>query len=651
MSRRPRAFSSVTAASLALCGAATAVSAADAASRAAVSVTAQAEGPSRGLIAVTGPARVRCAVQVIDGAGRRRPFGVRISPRGGSAVTVGVRAARPGMRVRVVARCSIGGRVRVLRASFGIPRTSRTAPVATPSPVVVTPARPPAASAPASGTVGPATSSATEVPSSTPPPAPRTPVVYPSGVLLSGQTLLPGDKVLEPSTDMTLQITGDGQLAVMSGSRTVWTSGGGGPDAAAEMRADGELVLRSGASVTWRSGTTGFPGAALGLTPVGEVVLTQKGHDVWGTRRGFVGDRMEEGQRLYPGDNLRSPNGRHRFEMLASGNVVLSDGGSTVWTTNTSGANAEFVVSPGRNGTMSVIQGGATRWASGPAGFPGASLRLLDDGNLVLTGQGRTIWSIRTGYVGYMLGVNSHLGPGTHLVSPNGGYSAEMQGDGNFVVYRSGGAAQWDSGTVGHAGASVYMQSDGNLVIYAGPALWDSGTTGENPVLLMQDDGNLVVYIASGPTWSSQTGRIQGGGGGGGSRVDAFVSAYNGRAVDFDGVYGAQCVDLFNFYHRDTLGIGAIPWTPYAYQLWTRNDLGPINSNYDKVSPGAAAQKGDVAVYSSDLPGSYGAGHVAIVLADRGSTLDVFHQNWGGAYAHTQSISKGNLLGYLRPRR
>lgn len=131
------------------------------------------------------------------------------------------------------------------------------------------------------------------------------------------------------------------------------------------------------------------------------------------------------------------------------------------------------------------------------------------------------------------------------------------------------------------------------------------------------------------------------------SDTDAFVAKYNGKSVDYDGMYGYQCVDLFNFFNRDVVGGGFIG-VSYAYQLWS---AGASNNSYNHVAANQSAQKGDVAIYGSSLPGSGGAGHVAIVLGDAGANLSVFHQNWSGAYAHTQTISKNYLLGYLRPKR
>lgn len=131
------------------------------------------------------------------------------------------------------------------------------------------------------------------------------------------------------------------------------------------------------------------------------------------------------------------------------------------------------------------------------------------------------------------------------------------------------------------------------------------------------------------------------------SDTDAFVASYNGKSVDYDGMYGYQCVDLFNFFNRDVVGGGFIG-VSYAYQLWSAS---ASYNSYNHIAASQPAAKGDVAVYSSALSGSGGAGHVAIVLGDAGGSISVLHQNWGGAYAHTQTISKNNLLGYLRPKR
>jgi FG-GAP-like repeat/Cep192 domain 4/FG-GAP repeat len=141
-------------------------------------------------------------------------------------------------------------------------------------------------------------------------------------------------------------------------------------------------------------------------------------------------------------------------------------------------------------------------------------------------------------------------GPGLtmnqQLTSLNGMYRAQMQSDGNFVVYGPSGAT-WASNTNGQ-GLPPYaldMQSDGNLVVYAtlntcaantpcNPT-WASHTNGVGVgpyTLILQNDGNLVVYDgsmtplwSSGGTYTNLTDRIQSNGIMGISTNQQLVSA------------------------------------------------------------------------------------------------------------------------------
>ena len=59
-----------------------------------------------------------------------------------------------------------------------------------------------------------------------------------------------------------------------------------------------------------------------------------------------------------------------------------------------------------------------------------------------------------------------------------------------------------------------------------------------------------------------------------------FIALHDGKYLDFDHVYGAQCVDLVQFYLRDVLGLPPLPGNAInefgedAKQLhWTHNNL------------------------------------------------------------------------------
>ncbi|GAA3528364.1 hypothetical protein AFL01nite_02430 [Aeromicrobium flavum] len=125
------------------------------------------------------------------------------------------------------------------------------------------------------------------------------------------------------------------------------------------------------------------------------------------------------------------------------------------------------------------------------------------------------------------------------------------------------------------------------------------------------------------------------------AKVDAFVKKHNGRYVDFDGAYGAQCHDLAQFYNRDVVKARFIstPYTGGAKDAWRTYD----SSRYTKVSAGSAPRKGDLAVWGN---GQYG--HIAIVLANAGNNVKVLTQNPGAT--KVANLSKSGLLGYLRPK-
>ncbi|WP_341230441.1 CHAP domain-containing protein [Nocardioides salarius] len=137
--------------------------------------------------------------------------------------------------------------------------------------------------------------------------------------------------------------------------------------------------------------------------------------------------------------------------------------------------------------------------------------------------------------------------------------------------------------------------------------------------------------------------------------LEQFLHDYTGESVDVDGYpeQPYQCTDLYRLYNREVVG-GAeelIPGDGGAHSLWN-NFTNAMSKSYTKVPASSNARRGDVAIYGKELPGSIGAGHVAIVLADEGTALKLLHQNYGSRYYVTQDsgISKNYLLGYLRPR-
>lgn len=107
-----------------------------------------------------------------------------------------------------------------------------------------------------------------------------------------------------------------------------------------------------------------------------------------------------------------------------------------------------------------------------------------------------------------------------------------VQGDGNVVLYNTGNAFVWSSGTTSTDPVELVLQNDGNLVLYNtvnNAVLWFTGETPSYMLsapsegatalafddylvsadrryqLVMQGDGNLVQYGPGGALWSTET--------------------------------------------------------------------------------------------------------------------------------------------------
>lgn len=132
----------------------------------------------------------------------------------------------------------------------------------------------------------------------------------------------------------------------------------------------------------------------------------------------------------------------------------------------------------------------------------------------------------------------------------------------------------------------------------------------------------------------------------------SWINANNNRYHDFDGSFGAQCVDLYNFYMTGFVGgRSSVGQVNYAYELWNRHDSGALV----QVARNQKPQMGDIAIWSNAMNGV--GGHVAIVSQDNGNgTIRVLNANVasnGGSRGTSvmSNLSTGTLLGYLRPRK
>lgn len=126
------------------------------------------------------------------------------------------------------------------------------------------------------------------------------------------------------------------------------------------------------------------------------------------------------------------------------------------------------------------------------------------------------------------------------------------------------------------------------------------------------------------------------------------VHVAEGLSNDYDGWYGAQCMDLVLFW-SEYLGLPLLS-APSALRTW---DLNP--SGYEKIANGPtnAPVSGDIVVFGTDIGSPYG--HIAIILsADLGGFVSL-DQNWYGSNETVGSPtaqvthSYTGVLGWFRP--
>lgn len=133
---------------------------------------------------------------------------------------------------------------------------------------------------------------------------------------------------------------------------------------------------------------------------------------------------------------------------------------------------------------------------------------------------------------------------------------------------------------------------------------------------------------------------------------DNFIKKYNGKAVDFDGRYGDQCVDLFRQYCKEVLGLEKQPvGVGGAKDFWTNFHRDPALYNNFKLIPNTPMfipRKSDVMIWGR----SYGPyGHIAVITEAGLMTFKAFSQNDpAGTKSHIKKYNYKNVLGVLRPR-
>lgn len=138
-----------------------------------------------------------------------------------------------------------------------------------------------------------------------------------------------------------------------------------------------------------------------------------------------------------------------------------------------------------------------------------------------------------------------------------------------------------------------------------------------------------------------------------GMTVEEFVKKHNGKKVDYDGVFGAQCVDLFRQFSEECLGIpehiGSCSTSGGAKDLFLDYPKMPLEKKYFDRLRNKGNVPGDILIWNSTEKNEFG--HVAIYLGKLGNDFIVFEQDGfqqNGARINLRS--KIGLLGFLRKK-
>lgn len=132
-----------------------------------------------------------------------------------------------------------------------------------------------------------------------------------------------------------------------------------------------------------------------------------------------------------------------------------------------------------------------------------------------------------------------------------------------------------------------------------------------------------------------------------------FVSKYIDKTTDYDGVSGAQCVDLIKAYLDKVFDIKAGAWGDarcYYENFYCHKAL---VDNFYKIHNTAllVPQKGDICVWNKNVSKNHDCGHIAIATGEGDiHSFYSYDQNWNGKSMKKVKHSYCNFYGVLRPK-
>ncbi|KVC51166.1 peptidase S53 [Burkholderia diffusa] len=308
-------------------------------------------------------------------------------------------------------------------------------------------------------------------------------------------------------TGTSVQYPATSPYVVAVGGTTLYTNGNGGYAGETAWDSSGGGISGIEPIPSWQSNVPALKGRAFrGIPDIAFDADPNSGEAV------VVGGQLE----IVGGTSLSAPLFSATWARMLSGACAVNLGfaAPTLYSVQATTPSIFHDITNGSNGAYSAGSGWdfVTGW-----GTPNVSV--LYSAMCVPT----------TTIYGGVINEGTTLKPGQIVYSASKSHVLAMQNDGNLVLYNAtNGAAVWNSGTYGNAGAYAVFQTDGNFVVYSGSgnALWYSATNGApyDQYLAVQDDGNMVIYEAHVPVFST------------GTNTSAYVSSSSGAAVWNGGV-------------------------------------------------------------------------------------------------------------------
>ena len=184
--------------------------------------------------------------------------------------------------------------------------------------------------------------------------------------------------------------------------------------------------------------------------------------------------------------------GQYTLSMQADGNAVMRGNGRVLWSTGTTTRAVGGYVTVRSEGAFAVRnRAGRSVWATRPAGA-GAYVVIQTNGDLVLRNPRTTVWrSNRPG--ADVMTAGATLRPGQFVQARLNGARLTMQPDGHLVQSSSRGGVVWSATCA--AGSSFSLRGDGGVAVTtpSGQVCWSQpALAGAGPRLTMGSVNNLT---------------------------------------------------------------------------------------------------------------------------------------------------------------